>query len=317
MQGDRAGEPRLEVDVVRRRVVRGGRGERLPQRAVPRGGLAEAGQRGVGGRVHHEVRGLSGGRCGEREGAGGDSGGNRSTPRPQGLSPLLGRDPTPTIPSERPLRHISHLSSESDAPPPSGLATATLHTAIGGKSRGGNGLGCGRLAITLIERPVFIVAPPRSGGGALLNGLRPGARRIHRAERPGVLEPVFELNPANRDWDSNRLTAADVEPRASSRSCAEPQGGHSSIATETGRASTRPGSAGWMRPPRNALRVPFLAAIAPTRVRLRPSRAPRDASRCCRPGDRDGAVTYPELPGWPGPPWSLPLVPGLARAAGP
>jgi hypothetical protein len=64
----------------------------------------------------------------------------------------------------------------------------------------------------VIERPVFIVAPPRSGGTALYRSLAraPGIFSSNGA----ILDGIFELEPQNREWDSNRLTGADVEPRS-------------------------------------------------------------------------------------------------------
>ena len=66
----------------------------------------------------------------------------------------------------------------------------------------------------MIERPIFIVAPPRSGAAALYGSLSraPGVFTAV-GDRPSVFDAVYELNPANRDWDSHRLTAADARPR--------------------------------------------------------------------------------------------------------
>ena len=64
----------------------------------------------------------------------------------------------------------------------------------------------------VIERPVFIVAPPRSGGSALFRSLA-RAPGVFSAQGP-VLDGIFELEPGNREWDSNWLTGADVEARA-------------------------------------------------------------------------------------------------------
>ena len=73
----------------------------------------------------------------------------------------------------------------------------------------------------MIERPVFIVAPPRSGAAALLRLAGRAPRRLHgRRGRHRVFDEIYELDPANRDWDSNRLTAADAEPRWSRSSAA-------------------------------------------------------------------------------------------------
>ena len=114
----------------------------------------------------------------------------------------------------------------------------------------------------MIERPVFIVAPPRSGAAALLESLARSPGRLHGQWRTASLEAVFELDPANREWDSHRLTAADAEPRAVEEIRSRLKVGL------TDREGARPGlDASGLRwvdaTPRNALRVPFLNAIAP------------------------------------------------------
>ena len=135
-------------------------------------------------------------------------------------------------------------------------------------------------------------------------------RALFSAPAPCARRPSSELEPENREWDSNRLTGADVEARA----VEELRGRLKGMLTDT--AGNRPGlDASGLRwvdgQPRNALRVPFLAAVAPT-----PSSSTSTASRRSRPGDAAGVggqellVSDPDLPDWAGPPWSLPLVPG-------
>jgi uncharacterized protein (TIGR03032 family) len=167
----------------------------------------------------------------------------------------------------------------------------------------------------VIERPVFIVAPPESGAGILLSGLR-HANGAFTAEAPGVLEPVFELRPENRGWDSNRLTADDVEPRAVEEIRQNLK------ALLVGPHGRRPGidpsGIRWVdAAPRNALRIPFLRAIAPDARFVFLHREPRHSVPAMLRAWRSGRwVTYPALPDWPGPPWSLPLVPGWRELAG-
>jgi uncharacterized protein (TIGR03032 family) len=167
----------------------------------------------------------------------------------------------------------------------------------------------------MIERPVFIVAPPHSGAGVLLQGLRraPGA---FTADGPGVLEPVFELKPENRDWDSNRLTAADVDPRSIEEIRQNLKG---MLVDREGRPpGIDPSGIRWVdAAPRNALRVPFLQAIAPDAGFVFLHRDPAESLPAMLEAWRSGRwVTYPDLPEWPGPPWSLPLVPGWRELVG-
>jgi uncharacterized protein (TIGR03032 family) len=167
----------------------------------------------------------------------------------------------------------------------------------------------------MLERPVFIVAPPRSGTAELLASLSrsPG---VYAARGVPVLEEVFELEPGNRDWDSNRLTAADVQPRP-----VEEIRGRLK-ATLTDRDGNRPGidatALRWVDgTPRNALRLPFLNRIAPDSVFVFVYRDPAETLAAMLEGWESGsAVTYPELPGWSGPPWCFPLVPGWRELSG-
>jgi uncharacterized protein (TIGR03032 family) len=166
----------------------------------------------------------------------------------------------------------------------------------------------------VIERPVFIVVPPRSGGTALFRSLAraPGVFSAKGA----ILDGIFELEPENRGWDSNRLTGADVEPRSVEELRGRLKGGL------TDSAGNRPGlDASGLRwvdgQPRNALRVPFLAAVAPDAQFVYIHREPAETVPAML-GVWEGSrrVSYQDLPDWPGPPWSLPLVPGWDDLAG-
>ena len=165
----------------------------------------------------------------------------------------------------------------------------------------------------MIERPVFIVSPPRSGGTALFRSLA-RAPGVFSAQAP-VLDGIFELEPENREWDSNRLTGADVEARA----VEELRGRLKGMLTDTD--GNRPGldAAGlrWVDgQPRNALRVPFLAAVTPDSQFVYIHREPSETiPAMLRVWERDNRVSYPQLPDWSGPPWSLPLVPGWRELA--
>lgn len=167
----------------------------------------------------------------------------------------------------------------------------------------------------MIERPVFIVAPPRSGAAALLGSISrsPG---VFTASGEGVLEAVYELDPANRGWDSNRLEAKDAEPRAIQEIRSNLKA--SLVDREGGRPGLDASGIRWADAmPRNALRVPFLSAIAPDAFFVYVFREPDGALPSMLDVWRSGkGVTYPGLPDWPGPPWSLLLVPGWRDLAG-
>jgi uncharacterized protein (TIGR03032 family) len=169
----------------------------------------------------------------------------------------------------------------------------------------------------MIERPVFVVAPPRSGVAAVRASLaRAPGTFTAAADGRGVIESVHELDPANRDWDGNRLTAADSQPGVLEELRANLK------ASLVDRDGNRPGldatGLRWVDGAlRNALRVPFLNAICPDAYFVYVHREPREAVPNMVQAWRSGRyVSYPELPGWPGPPWSLPLVPGWRDLSG-
>ncbi len=169
----------------------------------------------------------------------------------------------------------------------------------------------------MIERPVFIVAPPRSGGLALLGALgRAEGAYTAAADGAGPMEGVYELEPVNRDWDSNRLTAADAQPRV-----VEELRGRLKVSLtdrDGGRLGIDASGVRWVDGlPRNALRIPFLNAIAPDCVFVFIQREPVDALASMLEGWKsERLVSYPDLPDWPGPKWSGPLVPGWRDLAG-
>lgn len=170
----------------------------------------------------------------------------------------------------------------------------------------------------MVERPVFIVAPPRAGQAALLGSLAraPGMFRTAVNDPRGVLDSIFELDPQNREWDSNRLTAADAQPRA----IEEVRGRLK--ATLVDKDGDRPGidasGVRWLDAhPGAALRVPFLRAICPDAFFVYIHREPEDVLPAMLAiWESEGGVFYPELPDWEGPPWSLPLVPGWRELSG-
>ncbi len=159
-----------------------------------------------------------------------------------------------------------------------------------------------------------MIAPPRSGGTALFRSLA-RAPGVFSASMP-ILDGIFELMPENREWDSNRLTAADIQPRAIEDLRGALKG------NLVDRSGNRPGiDASGLRwvdgQPRSALRVPFLAGVAPDSQFIYIHRDPAETiPAMLRVWEGGRRVSYAELPGWVGPPWSLPLVPGWRDLAG-
>ena len=170
---------------------------------------------------------------------------------------------------------------------------------------------------SIFDRPVFIVACPRSGTSLLFETLAqaPGLWTIG-GESHSVIEGVRKLQPSQRGWDSSRLTAEDADPETV-RLLTE-----GLLTRLRNRDGQRP-SAGAMglrlleKTPRNCLRVPFLTAAFPDALFVYLSRDPRETVSSMLDAWRSGRfVTFPDLPGWKGPPWSLLLVPGWRDLAG-
>ena len=169
----------------------------------------------------------------------------------------------------------------------------------------------------MIERPVFVVAPPCSGAELIVRSLR-RAEGVWTPGKggPGLVDEVSELAPAERGWESNRLTPAEVTPLVVREITERLKAGL------TDREGRRPGldatGIRWVDgAPRNALRVPFLNAIAPDAFFVYLHRDPAQAVVEMFQGWESGQlVTYPDLPDWPGPPWSYLLVPGWRELSG-
>ena len=161
-----------------------------------------------------------------------------------------------------------------------------------------------------IDRPVFVVSPPRSGSTLLFETLArsPDAWTVG-GESHDVFESIRPLAPAERGWDSNRLEAKDAYSDVVAFLT------RNFIAKLRDRDGKRPAPGADVRlvekTPKNALRVPFLAKAYPDARFVYLYRDPRETISSMLDAWRSGRfVTYPSLPGWAGPPWSLLLVPG-------
>ncbi len=158
-----------------------------------------------------------------------------------------------------------------------------------------------------LQKPVFIIAAPRSGSTLLFETLAhtPGFNSFG-GEAHWLIGDQASLRPGALGIDSNRLTAADAtaELVAAIRQAAlgrlqGPDG--------------RPPAAGaplLEKTPKNALRVPFLKQVFPDARFIFLWRDPRENLGSIMEAWRDGGwITFPSLPGWDGP-WSLLLPPG-------
>lgn len=128
-----------------------------------------------------------------------------------------------------------------------------------------------------------------------------------------AIEAIPELSVAARDFTSNALTAVDASPTVVQQLAA-------TFAAQfrdcDGGTTVRP-LRFLEKTPKNALRIPFLRAAFPDALFIHLVRNPRPNLGSMIDAWQSGRfVTYRELPGWSGPPWSLLLIPGWRELAG-
>ncbi len=166
------------------------------------------------------------------------------------------------------------------------------------------------------DRPVIIVSPPRAGSTMLFETLAmsPSVHTIG-GESHGLVESLPELHPARAGFVSNELGASIATAEVASRLRT------AFLAACRDRDGRPPAPSDAVRllekTPKNALRVPFLNAVFPDAQFVYLYRDPREEISSMLDGWRSGRfVTYPQLPGWNGLPWSFLLTagwPGLAE----
>ncbi|HVR97617.1 MAG TPA: sulfotransferase, partial [Thermoanaerobaculia bacterium] len=169
----------------------------------------------------------------------------------------------------------------------------------------------------LFDRPIFIVASPRSGTSLLFETLAqaPGVWTIG-GESHALIEGIEGLHPEARGWESNHLTAADATPEVvrllTQRFFGQIQDRDGNRPAPEGRSLRL-----LEKTPKNSLRVPFLAQAFPDALFIYLYRDPRETISSMLDAWKSGRfVTYPGLPGWKDFPWSLLLVPGWRELAG-
>jgi hypothetical protein len=158
--------------------------------------------------------------------------------------------------------------------------------------------------LTVLDRPLFIIAAPRSGSTLLYELL---AQNSHvwtiDGESEGVIEGIHPLHPANRGYDSHRLTDGD----ANSDTTQDLVSGF--LVGLRDRGGKRLFDLPEERRPRyvrmlektteNALRISFLAATFPTaRFVFLHRDARQSVSSILQAWHHDGFVNIPDLPGW-------------------
>jgi len=167
----------------------------------------------------------------------------------------------------------------------------------------------------VFDRPVFIVSSPRSGSTLLFETLAraPGLATTGK-ESHALMESVPGMSPAARDWDSNRMTAADAAPAIVTTLRERFRAG---LLDRSG-APVGQGPVRMLeKTPKNALRIPFLAAAFPEARFIYLHREPQPTlASMMEAWSSGGFRTYPQLPGWTGLDWSLLLIPGWRELIG-
>ena len=161
---------------------------------------------------------------------------------------------------------------------------------------------------SLFDRPVFIVAAPRSGSSWLFETLSqsPDLLSLGR-EGHREIESIEALNPvSSRRWH-NALTADDATPAVAS---ALQQNYMAALVNAQGQPVQPLTPFRFLeKTPKNALRIAFLKAVFPDARFIWLHRDPRENIASIIEARQSGRfITYPTLPGWPGP-WSLLLPP--------
>ncbi|SFN10680.1 sulfotransferase [Dokdonella immobilis] len=166
------------------------------------------------------------------------------------------------------------------------------------------------------DRPVFIVSPPRSGSTLLFETLaRAPALYTVGGESHGRLEGMPELHPAARGFESNRLGVDEATPAV----IAELRSRFDEVLRDRDGSSAPPGHRLRMleKTPKNALRIPFLRKVFPDARFIYLYREPREVLSSMIEAWSSGRFrTYPNLPDWGQPAWSLALVPGWRELRG-
>lgn len=171
----------------------------------------------------------------------------------------------------------------------------------------------------LFDRPVIILAAPRSGSTLLFETLAECADLwTIGGESHQVIESIPALSPASGRIDSNRLTAehavapiAEVMRRRFARLLRDRDGREFFRLRQPSRLRFLE------KTPKNALRLPFLDQVFPDALYIFLMRDVRaNLSSMMEAWRSTRWKTYPRLAGWQGPPWSLLLPPGWQRMNG-
>lgn len=160
-----------------------------------------------------------------------------------------------------------------------------------------------------LDKPIFIVAAPRSGSTLLFETLAASSQLCTvGGEAHWLVEGIQGLRPGAPGIDSNRLTAEHATPPIAA-DIREQILTH--LKDHAGQTLNVPGLRRFLeKTPKNALRIPFFNQIFPDAQFVFLWRDPRENISSIMEAWRSGRWrTYPKLEGFEGP-WSLLLPPG-------
>jgi hypothetical protein len=169
------------------------------------------------------------------------------------------------------------------------------------------------------ERPIIILAAPRSGSTLLFETLAEAPQLwTVGGESHQLIEGIRPLHPRGGQVDSNRLEAVHATDRIVQ---VLRQRFAQFLQDRDGRklpVTAQSQSVRFLeKTPKNALRQPFLEQVFPGALYVWLIRDPRPNISSMMEAWKSGRwVTYPGLPGWRGPRWSLLLPPGWQNLIG-
>lgn len=173
------------------------------------------------------------------------------------------------------------------------------------------------VARTRPQRPIFIVAAPRSGSTLLFETLSVSPQLCTLGgEAHWLVEGIPALRPGAPGVDSNRLDATQASAEAAQ--AVEQALWSRMVDSERRRVDAAAArSLRWLeKTPKNALRIPFFERLFPDALFVFLWRDPRENVSSIMEAWRSGGwVTYPALDGWDGP-WSMLLPPGWRELRG-
>lgn len=170
------------------------------------------------------------------------------------------------------------------------------------------------------DHPLFIVSAPRAGSTWLYEMLAQSPQLwTLGGEGHQHVEQIEALDPRRMGYVSNRLGEAEATAQTAAGLRANYLAAMRDAQGRTlGALDPAPPSLRFLeKTPKNAIRIPFLKSVFPDARFVFLFRDARANISAIMEAWRSGKfVTYPELPGWTGLPWSLLLIPGWRDLVG-